>query len=205
MNTMNKYIKIALLGSLLVLAGCNAVENLSNSGTRLIISAIKGVTDGTTTESDVFMSDVWLKESVVNTNAVLYLNAVMLNPDTTSDDISHYNNVIVDRIDVNFTRTDGRNTPLVDVPLAFSVPVNQQVSVGTETALSFILIRHNAKMEPPLRDLRELGQEHVLVLVANITVYSYDLAGNRLEPVNGWVEVHCANFADPDEEEDEEE
>lgn len=202
MNTMNKFIKIVLLGSLLVLAGCNAVENLSNSGTRLIISAIKGVTDGTTTESDVIMSDVLLNGSIVNTNAVLYLNAALLNPDATADDISHYNNVIVDRIDVNFTRTDGRNEPLVDVPLSFSVPVSQQITVGTQSKLSFILVRHTAKMEPPLRDLRELGQEHVLVLVANITVYSYDLAGNRLEPVSGWVEVHCADFADPKEEPD---
>lgn len=196
---MNRILTIGLLGVLLVLSGCNAVENLSNSGTRLILLSIKGAgesMEATTEETDTIFSDVYLGESVVNTNAALHLTAQMLNPDTADDDLSHYNNVIVDRIDVSFSRTDGRSEPLVDVPLAFSVPVTHTVTVGEETRLNFVLIRHDAKLEPPLRDLRELGQEHVLILVANITVYAYDLAGNRLEPVRGWAEVHCANFAD---------
>lgn len=196
MKFMNSMIRVVLLAALLALAGCNAAENLSNSGTRLVLSDIKGVTDGTETETDVIMSDVWLGETVVNTNAVLYLDAVMLNPNVADDSLSEYNNIIVDRIDVSFTRTDGRSVPLVDVPESFSVPVHHKVSVGTQSALTFILIRHTAKMEPPLRDLRELGEEKVLILVANIKVYAYDLAGNRLEPATGWVEVHCANFGD---------
>ncbi len=191
---MNKTITLVLLGALLVLTGCNAVENLSNSATRLILSAIKGYEIGGKTETDVIKTDVLTNDSVFETNAVLYLDAVMLNPNTT--EVTHYNNLIVDRIDVRFSRTDGRNQPLVDVPLAFSIPVTHQVTVGTTSKLNFTLIRHSAKLEPPLRDLRELGQEQILILVAHITVYSYDLAGNRLEPATGWAEVHCANFGD---------
>jgi hypothetical protein len=150
------------------------------------------------TLGNTIWSDVYTNESILNTDAVLNLRARLINPDVESVEQSHYNDVIVDRIDVHFTRTDGRNQALVDVPLPFSVPTNQYIVANDkdETVLTFTLIRHTAKEEPPLRDLREIGQEHILILTANITVYAHDLAGNRLEPATGWVEVHCANFAD---------
>jgi len=192
-NAMKKILSAVILVVLLVLTGCNAIENLSNSGTRLIINAISGADDAII-KSDVVSDDGGVFEDI----ATLTLNAVLINSGTCPDTVTHYNDVMIDRIDVRFTRTDGRNQPLVDVPLAFSVPVTLYVSACTMVEYPFILIRHSAKLEPPLRDLRELGQEQILVLVAHITVYSHDLAGNRLEPATGWCEVHCANFADSD-------
>lgn len=204
MNTMKKIMFVAVLGALLILTGCNAIENLSNSGTRLIISSIQGY-DLSDEIGNTVWSDVLTSGSILNTDAIVNLRARLINPDAAVDDQSHYNDVIVDRIDVKFTRTDGRNQPLVDVPISFSVPTNQYVvaNAASDTALTFTLIRHTAKEEPPLRDLREIGQEHILILTATITVYSHDLAGNQLEPATGWIEVHCADFADKKEEEEE--
>ena len=62
--------------------------------------------------------------------------------------------------------------------------------------VAFTIVRHSAKLEPPLRDLKEWGEEKILQLIAKITVYGTDGAGKAVEPAVGYVTVWCANFAD---------
>ncbi|MDQ1353707.1 MAG: hypothetical protein QG657_4014 [Acidobacteriota bacterium] len=190
---------IASLTSLtVIMTGCNKIENLSDSGTRLIIDLITGRDlngeDGSTT---VF-SDVETLGSIFNDNAAATLRAELINPGSLVN--THYQDVIVDQIDISYTRSDRPNgVEGKDVPYGFSQKVNFLVEVENSTEYGFVLIQQTAKLESPLVELIYGGAEKVLKLEANITFYGKDLAGRRVAPVKGSISVWCANFADEEQ------
>lgn len=190
---------LVLIITLLVMAGCVAKENDSTSGSFLVINSLTGNDlDGNAGSTTVF-SDVSLAGSIVNDNGVASLTTLTYNPleDSDAHDITFYMNVIVDQIDVEFMRTDGRNVEGVDVPYRFTQPMNMLVAIDDVIDIPFVLIRHDAKLEAPLFALREVGnQGAVLQLVAKVTVHGKDLGGHRVAPVSGYISVWCANFAD---------
>ncbi len=190
---------LLLLIAALALVSCVAKENDSTSASFLVINSLTGKdlegTDGSTT---VF-SDVSLSGSIVNDNGVAAVTTLTINPleDSDEHDITFYMNVIVDQIDVEFMRTDGRNVEGVDVPYRFTQPMNMLVPVDEAVDIPFILIRHVAKLEAPLIALLEVpNQGVVLQLVAKVTVHGKDLGGHRVAPVSGYLSVWCSNFAD---------
>jgi hypothetical protein len=180
----------------LLLASCVAKENDSTSGSFLIINSLTGNDLKGAAGSTTVFSDVLNAGSVVNDSAVAEVNAQIYDPAKTAD-ISYFNNVVVDQIDVEFKRTDGRNVEGVDVPYRFTQPMNWVIAVNTPGKIPFVLIRHVAKLEAPLLALREVpSQTFVLQLVAKVTVHGKDLGGHRVAPVSGYLTVWCANFAD---------
>ncbi len=120
------------------------------------------------------------------------------NPGTTTNPLgpTTLNEITVSRYHVEFVRADGRNTPGVDVPYPFdgaftiTVPANGAASIGFE------LVRNQAKLEPPLRNLRGLGGSVLISTIANITFYGRDQAGNDVQAV-GHISVNFGDFADP--------
>ncbi len=182
------------------LGGCNAVENESTSGTRLIVELITGTDLAGNEDSTTVFSDV-IKTSgtIVNDNASATLRAVLLEPFREPGTASDYNRVIVDQIDISYSRTDGLNVEGRDVPYSFNQKVNAIFNIGESRDLSFVVVQHNAKAESPLVELVNYpNQEHVLKMEALITFYSRDLGGHRLAPVTGSISIWFANFADED-------
>lgn len=198
---MKSLLFIAILIVLLLPStGCNELENLTNSSSKLVLNGITGE-DSEGNPTTVILSDVILNGSVFNDNATANFTAVLLDPTKTQKtDSTFYQDIIIDQIDVQFTRSDGLNIEGVDVPYSFSQKTFLQIACGelAPTALSFILIQHNAKIESPLVELVNLGQEHILKLEARITFHGKDVAGNRIEPAVGSISVWCSNFADPE-------
>lgn len=183
----------------LVMAGCLAKEDDSTSASFLVINSLTGNDlEGQAGSTTVF-SDVSTSGSIINDNGVAAVTTLTYNPleDSEAHDITFYMNVIVDQIDVEFMRTDGRNVQGVDVPYSFTQPMNMLVPVDESVEIPFILIRHVAKLEPPLFALNQVpNQGKVLQLVAKVTVHGKDLGGHRVAPVSGYLNVWCANFAD---------
>ena len=189
----------ALLIAVLALASCNAVENDSTSGTMLQIVSLTGKDlEGNEGSTTVF-SDVVTNGSIINDNCVAELQAKPLDPLLDIKNVTPYMDVLVDQIDVEFRRTDGRNVEGVDVPYRFTQPMSMLVSFSDTVKIPFVVIRHVAKMEAPLLALREVpSREFVLQLVAVVTIHGKDIGGHRVAPVTGYVTVWCANFADPE-------
>lgn len=191
---------ISLIASLtVIMTGCNKIENLSESGTRLIVDLITGRgldgSEGSTTIFSDVITEVDGVPVIENDNASATLRAELINPDTTTT--TSYQNMIVDQIDIVYTRTDRPNAVQgKDVPYSFSQKVNFLVELGSSLEYGFVLIQHTAKLESPLVDLIYGGADKVLKLEANITFYGKDLAGKRVTPVNTAVSVWCSNFAD---------
>jgi hypothetical protein len=191
---------IGLIIVALVMAACNAVENESTSGSMLEIVSLTGKDlEGNVGSTTVF-SDVITNGSIINDNGIALVQAAPLNPLITGNEITAYMDVMVDQIDVEFRRTDGRNVEGVDVPYHFTQPVSMLVSLSEAAVeIPFVLIRHVAKLEAPLIALRDVpSREFVLELVAVVTIHGKDLGGHRVTPVTGYVTVWCGNFADPD-------
>lgn len=179
-------------------SGCNKIEELSRSGSKLIIDLITGTDSRGEPETTTIFSDVFTNGSVFDDYATVTLSAVVLDPDVPTG--TFYQDIMVDQIDIEYSRAD--RDPLntvqgVDVPYSFSQKVTARVQPGgLRVELNFVLIQHIAKMESPLVELVNLGQEHVLKLEAQITIYGKDVAGNRVEPAVGYVSIWCSNFVD---------
>jgi len=192
--------KLKILGLIIVvllLAGCSAVENDSTSGTMLQIVSLTGNDlDGNEGSTTVF-SDVYTADSIINDNGVADIRALPLDPLLDAKQVTPYMDVLIDQIDVEFKRTDGRNVEGVDVPYRFTQPISMLAPINKETKMPFVLIRHVAKLEAPLLALREvISQGVVLQLVAKVTIHGKDTGGHRVAPVTGYISVWCSNFAD---------
>jgi hypothetical protein len=61
----------------------------------------------------------------------------------------------------------------------------------------FEIVRHQAKLEPPLRSLAGFGGRLFISTLADVTFYGQDLAGNEIQ-VTGTMNVSFADYADPD-------
>lgn len=195
---------LVLIIAALALGSCLAKEDDSTSASFLVITSLTGNDlAGKAGSTTVFSDVITYSGSIVNDSGVAVVSALTYNPteDSEAHDITYYMNVVVDQIDVEFLRTDGKNVEGVDVPYHFSQPVNIMVEVDKTASIPFVLIRHVAKMESPLIQLRDVpSEEFVLQLVAKVTMHGRDLGGHRVAPVSGYMTVWCANFADSEPE-----
>ena len=116
-------------------------------------------------------------------------------PGTTPTPTSN-NFITVNRYHVTFRRSDGRNTPGVDVPYAFDGAGTVTVA-DKASALTFVLVRPQAKNEPPLRNLRGGGASQAVSTIADVTFYGTDQVGNEVA-VTGSISVNFADWADPE-------
>lgn len=185
------------------LISCNKLENQTISGSRLIITRIQGL-NLESSDSDISFSDIvkLVDDGAGGSYTVTYNDPAkvtilckLINP--SSGEVgteSYYNDVIVDQIDVQYSRSDGLKGEGIYVPYSFSQKVNCAIMVEAYAQIGFNIITHNAKLEKPLIDL--IYTKEVLKLEAKITVYGTDLGGHRVAPVTGYLSVWCANFAD---------
>ena len=105
------------------------------------------------------------------------------------------NQVMITRYRVTYRRTDGRNTPGVDVPYPFEYGVTFTVPEKDIVTAGFELVRHTAKKEAPLAALT--SSPVIISTIADVTFYGKDLAGNDVS-VTGSIGVDFGNFGDPD-------
>lgn len=105
---------------------------------------------------------------------------------------SALNQVTFTRYRVEYRRSDGRNTPGVDVPFPIDSVVTFTVPAETSASASFELVRIAAKEEPPLRELRT--SPVTLSTIADVTFYGRDQAGNDVT-ASGSIAITFGNFA----------
>ena len=105
------------------------------------------------------------------------------------------NAITVTRYHVDFKRTDGRNTPGVDVPYSFDGGATGTFDANGGS-LSFVLVRGQAKLEAPLKALRAGGGAIIISTIAEITFYGTDQNGNTVS-VKATMSVNFADWGDP--------
>lgn len=103
------------------------------------------------------------------------------------------NEVTINRYRVSYRRADGRNTPGVDVPFGFDGAATGTVPTNAAASFGFELVRHVAKMEPPLVQLS--FSSTIIATIADITFYGRDQVGNEIS-ATGSILVEFGNFGD---------
>jgi len=181
----------------LALLSCNPLENKTESSSMLIVERITGV-NAEGDEADYLESDVITIVDEVPTvyedPGLVTLNARLLDPASILGP-SQYNDILVDRYVIRYTRSDGRNREGVDVPYAFEGSLSVLIRVGSSTEVSFVLVRAAAKLEPPLVNLavgRDAGEIEV---TAHVEFYGHDLM-NKAVKATGTIAVFFADWAD---------
>lgn len=202
---------IALSGAVLS-AGCGEVARTGRSPSFLIIDAIDGARgNGSTQFRQPLLSDVVTlvqQQSGGQTVTVpttyndlgrVTLRAALKDPGTTTspNQPSAINSITLTRYRVTYVRTDGRNTPGVDVPYPFDGALTLTVSGTSQTTGVFEVVRVQSKLEAPLRAMRGLGGAVAINTLADITFYGRDQAGNEVQ-VSGTLQVNFADWADED-------
>jgi hypothetical protein len=130
--------------------------------------------------------------TIFNDNASATIRVVAKNPDATATDI---NGITLTRYHVEFRRTDGRATPGVDVPFSFDGGLGVSIAPGSTASVAFEIVRHQAKLEPPLANLAAGGGLGFISTIAEITFYGRDHNGNEVT-VTGRMDVQFGDFAD---------
>src|SRR4029453_8919639 len=108
---------------------------------------------------------------------------------------SPWNNVTINRYRISFLRADGRNTPGVDVPYPVDGAVTATLG-STPTVVPFEMVRHQQKLEQPLRALANFGGRLFISTIAEITFYGADQVGNSVQ-IKGTISVSFSDYADP--------
>jgi hypothetical protein len=108
---------------------------------------------------------------------------------------SQLNQVTVTRYRVVYRRTDGRNTPGVDVPFSFDSAITLTVPADGTATTGFQIVRHSAKQEAPLAALGT--NPDVISTIAEVTFYGRDQVGNDVS-ATGTIGIDFGNFADSD-------
>ena len=194
MRTLKILLIVSAAAVLLMATGCNVLENETTSNSVMIIGSITGTDINGQDGSFIAFSDVQTGGGIINDNGIASMTMMLLDPGMTGT--TYYQQIIVDQIDIYYTRSDGLNQAGRDVPHPFSQATYVMLTMGANVELPFILIQHTAKLESPLIDLVNDGQENILKLEAHITFHGHDVAGHRVQSQNGVISVYCANFAD---------
>jgi hypothetical protein len=188
---------------------CGKVVRQGEGTSYLIIRALEGASGaepgefGTTLSSDVL--------TVVDDSPTIFGDSGRVTfglglkdpgPPTSPVSPSPLEHITVDRYRVTFIRSDGRNTPGVDVPYSFDGAIT--VTVGGDTEAGFTLVRNQAKSEPPLSSLRctpgvfpNSCNSVIISTIAEITFFGRDQTG-RAASVTGRISVDFGDFGDPD-------
>jgi hypothetical protein len=103
------------------------------------------------------------------------------------------NDVTITRIHINYRRADGRNTPGVDVPYPFDAAATVTVPASGNATIAFELVRHVAKEESPLVQLR--SSPSIINTITEVTFYGRDQVGNEVS-VTGLIQINFGNFGD---------
>ena len=193
---------IALAIVLLPSGGCTpdyGENNSSNVILRIvrITASTGGDSGGGSGVDDVLNSDVF---PVFNDNATLELEVL---PKNQSVDlvIGQVNDVLLESYEVRYLRTDGLDREGADVPYRITGPMAVQIEAEEIAQASIVIVRHQAKEEPPLRNLRFLegtgagGGTDIVTVIARITVFGRTTAGKAVS-ATGSLQINFADFAD---------
>ena len=176
-------------------AACGDMAMNDRSSGVVVIDALQAASgaDDPPTFSGTLNSDVLTEGAVFSDPARVTMRVIGKDP---TELLSLGNSVTFNRYLVTFRRSDGRNTPGVDVPFPFDSAVTFTVTPGSQsTTASFEFIRHTAKVESPLLALR--NSISIIATVADITFFGRDQAGREIA-ATGSIGVQFGNFADPD-------
>jgi hypothetical protein len=91
------------------------------------------------------------------------------------------NDVVLERFEVRYVRSDGRSVEGVDVPYRITGNLTQVVITNATAGVNFIVVRHQAKDEPPLVNLTAGGGAQIVTMFAEMTLFGHTTSGKAVQ------------------------
>jgi len=126
-------------------------------------------------------------------SATFHLALKDIGTSTTPTAPTTNNDVTITRIHIKYVRSDGRNVQGVDVPYEWDAAATITVAGTAPATIGFEMVRHAAKEESPLIQLR--GNPSTITTITEITFYGHDQVGNEVS-VTGKIQIDFGNFGD---------
>jgi hypothetical protein len=193
LKRLSKLARIVFVaGALLGAGACAAAGRPGSASSYLVVESLLAAPGSKpTTFGGTLASDVLTNGGILEDPARASFRLVMKDP--ALGEPSPVNYVTLRGYRVTFSRTDGRNTPGVDVPFAFDGVITATVT-GT-TSVSLVLVRAQAKLENPLRSLVGGGGALAIATFADVLFYGADQAGHDVT-VTARISVTFADWGD---------
>jgi hypothetical protein len=188
--------RVVVLGlTLATAAGCSSTTREGRSPVYLTMLNLEAASGAEPDDmSNTLQSDVQTEGGVFEDPGRVTMRIQLKDP--TSGSVTPTNAVTLTRYRVDYKRSDGRREPGLDVPYSFDGATTATITDET-TRLTFVIVRAQAKLEAPLKNLRQGGGGGLISTIADVTFYGKDQTGSDVS-VTGSISVNFADWADPE-------
>jgi hypothetical protein len=180
---------LVMLGSL-AMSGCT--PDWAKDGTADVVLLMTAINSGNVLDSDMRISSGAVCPDIVS----LRVENHFKNPNVVNTGFRH--DIIIERYEVHYFRSDGRNTEGVDVPFSISGNVAQEIIEESAATLNLEVVRRQAKLEPPLTNLVFGGGAIIVTMFADVTLHARTTTGQNTNPVSARLQIDFADFGDDD-------
>ncbi len=190
---MRTGLKSGLVALALASAGCT--NDFAKNGTGDVALLMVAINGGAPFASDVQNLDSGTRAD--NINVILAARSKNPNNNTTN----YPRAILIERYEVRYYRSDGRNVEGVDVPVRIAGDISSAIDIGDSDKnliLSVEVVRLQAKFEPPLRNLIGGNAAIVLSVQAEITIYGRTIASNDVVKATGRMQIDFSDYLDTD-------
>jgi len=179
----------ALVTTLVALAMFGCTPDWAKNGDAPVVLLMTSVNGGAVLDSDLTISN----GAVCPDFVPLRLENHFKNPSVTATGFRH--DFTVERYEVRYFRSDGRNTEGVDVPYRISGNLALEVQEESTANLQLEVVRRQAKLELPLSGLSGANPP-VLTFFAEITLWARTTTDQTTNTVSARLQIDAAQFAD---------
>jgi hypothetical protein len=180
---------LAALGGL-ALAGCVPGYFEEGDSTRLLL--LTAVNGGNPLSSDLTISTGAVCPDVIAVRVENHAKNPNVPPAGFRDDI------VIERYEVRYFRSDGRGTEGVDVPYRISGNIAFEILAGEATNVAIEVVRRQAKLEAPLFNLEDGGGARIVTMFAEIVLHARTTTGVVTNAATGRLQIDFAQFGDND-------
>lgn len=180
---------LAVLGGL-ALTGCVPGYFEEGNSTRvLLLTAING--------GSPLSSDLTISSGAVCPDLVLVrVENHAKNPNVPA--AGFRDDVVVERYEVSYFRSDGRGTQGVDVPYTISGNISFEILGGEATTVPIEVVRRQAKIEAPIWNLLGGGGGRIVTMFAEVVLHGRTTTGVVTNTATGRLQIDFADYADDD-------
>jgi len=186
-------IPFVVLGGLAMMS-CSTNHADEGNATRVLL--VTAVNAGNVLDSDVRQAK---DETEVNICPNVVPIRVENHPKNPNAPIAGYrDDIVIERYEVRYYRSDGRGVEGADVPFRISGNVGFEVIGGEATTFNLEVVRRQAKVEPPLSQIVGGGGPNLLTVFAEITLHARTTTGQTTNAATGRLQIDFADFRNQD-------
>lgn len=184
-----KVIPVLVLGGLVV-GGCSTDYADQGNATRaLLVTAVHG--------GNVLESDVRTGTNICPDVVAVRVENHAKNPNAPAVG-GFRDDIVIERYEVRYFRSDGRGVEGVDVPYRISGNLAFEIIGEEATSVDIEVVRRQAKIEPPLSQLVGNGGAWIVTMFAEITLHARTTTGVATNTATGRLQITFADFAGDD-------